>query len=65
MCLIGIIILQNCSELFYDIHVVSTLSVDQPCYNVCLQLVWCTVESLYNGHHWDQQTCPFNRGVLC
>ena len=25
----------------------------------------CTMEPLYNGHHWDQQTCPFNRGVLC
>ncbi len=24
-----------------------------------------TVEPLYNRHHWDQQTCPFNRGVLC
>ncbi len=23
------------------------------------------MESLYNGHHWDQQTCPFNGGVLC
>ncbi len=22
-----------------------------------------TVEPLYNGHHWDQQTCPFDRGV--
>ena len=21
-----------------------------------------TVEPLYNGHHWDQQTCPFNGG---
>ena len=26
---------------------------------------YSTVEPLYNGHHWDQQTCPFNRGVLC
>ncbi len=24
-----------------------------------------TVELLYNGHHWDQQTGPFNEGVLC
>ncbi len=23
------------------------------------------VEPLYNGHHWNQQTCPFNGGVLC
>ncbi len=27
--------------------------------------VHCIVEPLYDGHHWDQQTCPFNRGVLC
>ncbi len=20
---------------------------------------------LYNRHYWNQQTCPFNRGVLC
>ncbi len=25
----------------------------------------CTMEPLYNRHLWDQQTCPFNRGVLC
>ncbi len=23
-----------------------------------------TVEPFYNGYHWDQQTCPFNRSVL-
>ena len=22
------------------------------------------MEPLFNGHHWDQQTCPFNRGVF-
>ncbi len=23
------------------------------------------VELLYNGHHWNQQSCPFNGGVHC
>ncbi len=25
----------------------------------------CRKEPLYNGHHWDQRICPFNRDVLC
>ncbi len=31
---------------------------------VCVVHVY-TMEPLYNGHHWDQQTCPFNGDVLC
>ena len=29
-----------------------------------IQSFTTTVEPLYNGHHWDQQTCPFNGGPL-
>ncbi len=31
--------------------------------NYCIFIQYTGIP--YNGHHWDQQTCPFNRGVLC
>ncbi len=43
----------TCVHVHVHVHVTDTIGT--------------SVEPLYNGQYWDQQTCPFsfNGGVLC